>query len=193
MEILKYKGFEGSTDLDMKRNVCRGKILYIDDVVTYESKSIDDLQKQFEDAVDDYVETCNQIGKEPQKPCRGQFNVRLSPELHRAATRRAIADDTSLNDVVCQSLEAYLAPATSSASVTLPSVEIVGANTNSKLVLYLSNYGARNLAQPGSAANTVRVSQSADHAESKQPKQYWEATGSQIVELQGSQDISYTH
>ena len=118
MEILKYKEFEGSAELDMKRRVCRGMILYIDDLVTYESSSIDDLQKQFEAAVDDYIETCNQISKEPQKSCRGQFNVRVSPELHRAATRRSIADDTSLNDVVCKALEAYLVTTTSHATDT---------------------------------------------------------------------------
>lgn len=115
MEILKYKEFEGSAELDMNRNVCRGKILFVDDVVTYESKSIDGLQKEFEAAVDDYIDTCKQVGKEPQKSCRGQFNVRVTPELHRAATRRAISDETSLNDVVFQALSVYLAPATGAA------------------------------------------------------------------------------
>ena len=108
MEILKYKNFEGSAELSLQKGVCWGKILYIDDVVTYESGSINELQKQFEDAVDDYIETCALVGKEPQKPCRGQFNVRVSPELHKAALRRAVTDDSSLNDVVCKALDAYL-------------------------------------------------------------------------------------
>ncbi len=29
MDILKYKGYEGSTKIDMERGVCRGKILFI--------------------------------------------------------------------------------------------------------------------------------------------------------------------
>lgn len=110
MEILKYKSFEGSAELDMQKKFCWGKILYIDDVVTYQSESIANLQKQFEEAVDDYIETCKLVGKEPQKPCRGLFNVRVSPELHKAALRRAITDETSLNDVVCRALESYLSP-----------------------------------------------------------------------------------
>lgn len=108
MEILKYKDFEGSAELDMHKKVCRGKVLFIDDLVTYESANIDGLQVEFETAVDDYVETCKQIGKEPQKSCRGQFNVRVPPEVHRAAARRAVVDKTSLNDVVCKALERYL-------------------------------------------------------------------------------------
>ena len=110
MEILRYKEFEGSAELDMARNVCRGKILHIDDLVTYESKSVSGLQKQFEDAVDDYIETCQQIGKIAQKSCRGQFNVRVGPELHREAVRRSVCENISLNEVVCRALSFYLVP-----------------------------------------------------------------------------------
>lgn len=110
MEILRYKEFEGSAELDMARNVCRGKILHIDDLVTYESKSVGGLQKQFEDAVDDYVETCEQVGKKAQKSCRGQFNVRVGPELHREAVRRSVYENISLNEVVCRALSFYLVP-----------------------------------------------------------------------------------
>jgi predicted HicB family RNase H-like nuclease len=124
MEILKYKEFEGSAELDVKRGVCRGKILHIDDVVTYESKDVLRLQKEFEDAVVDYLETCNLIGKEPQKPCRGQFNVRVSPELHRAAARKAILENTSLNDVVRKALDAYLASTANTAFEMARSVQL---------------------------------------------------------------------
>jgi predicted HicB family RNase H-like nuclease len=108
VEFLRYKEFEGSAELDMARNVCRGKILHIDDLVTYESKSVGGLQKQFEDAVDDYVETCEQVGKKAQKSCRGQFNVRVGPELHREAVRRSVYENISLNEVVCRALSIYL-------------------------------------------------------------------------------------
>ena len=108
MEIIKYKDFEGSVETDIERNCCRGKILFIDDLVTYESETLQGLQKQFEESVEDYVETCKQIGKEPQKPFRGLFNVRVKPELHRAAVKKAAADETSLNDLVSKALESYL-------------------------------------------------------------------------------------
>lgn len=174
MEILKYKEFEGSAELDMKRNVCRGKILYIDDAVTYESTSIQNLQNEFEEAVDDYIETCKQIGKDPQKSCRGQFNVRVSPELHRAATRRSITDDTSLNDVVCQALESYLSPAAAmnygDKTHTANFLEIVT----------LSQTAPAELARPlDSIATTIRVIQHPHHAEVAEPKE-WEAVGSSI-------------
>ena len=56
MDILKYKDYEGTAELDMSRGVCRGKILFINDLVTYEAASPADLQREFEAAVDDYLD-----------------------------------------------------------------------------------------------------------------------------------------
>ncbi len=108
MKTLTFNGFEGSAEIDTERQVCRGKLLFIPDLVTYEADSPKDLQTAFEDAVRDYVETCETLGREPHKPFRGSFNVRVNPELHRAAAVRAAHDDVSLNDVVVRSLECYV-------------------------------------------------------------------------------------
>lgn len=108
MDTLTYKGYEGTAELDMTRQVCRGKILFIDDLVTYEADSPANLQKEFEVAVDDYIETCAMLKREPQKPLKGQFNVRIPPDLHRAALLRAKKDEISLNEVVVRALDAWL-------------------------------------------------------------------------------------
>ncbi len=108
MDILKYNGYEGTSELDMDRCICRGKILFIDDLVTYEADSPKDLQVEFEAAVDDYLETCKELGREPKKPLKGQFNVRVSPELHKKAVLRAMQDGTYLNDVTAKALEGYV-------------------------------------------------------------------------------------
>ncbi len=108
MNILKYKDYEGTAELDMERFACRGKILFIDDLVTYESDSPANLQKEFEAAVDDYIETCVLLNREPKKPLKGQFNVRVPATLHKAASLRAITDNVSLNDVVVSALNAYV-------------------------------------------------------------------------------------
>lgn len=108
MGILKHKDYEGTAELDTDRMVCRGKILFIDDLVTYEAATPADLQKEFESAVDDYIETCATLGREAKKPLKGQFNVRIPPELHKTATLRALADGASLNDVVVRALDAFV-------------------------------------------------------------------------------------
>ncbi len=108
MDILKYKDYEGTAELDMARGVCRGKILFIDDLVTYEAPNPHDLQREFERAVDDYIETCRTLGREPKKPLKGLFNVRVPPEMHKAAALRALGDNVGLNDVVVRALHVFL-------------------------------------------------------------------------------------
>lgn len=108
MDILKYKGYEGTAELDMSRKVCRGKILFISDLVTYESDSPSSLQSAFEDAVEDYIETCEILCRKPQKPLSGVFNVRIPPSLHREASIRAISDDIPLNQIVVRALDMFV-------------------------------------------------------------------------------------
>lgn len=108
MDLLKYKDYEGTAELDMAKHVCCGRVLFIDDLVTYEANAPADLQDEFEAAVDDYIQTCADVGKEPQRPFRGLFNVRVPATLHRAAAIRATCDGVALNDVVVRALDAFL-------------------------------------------------------------------------------------
>jgi predicted HicB family RNase H-like nuclease len=138
MNILKYKSYEGTAEIDMDRQVCRGKILFINDLVTYEAASPKELQSEFEAAVDDYLETCEELGRDAQKPLKGQFNVRIPPQLHKLASIKAVQNDISLNDVVVKALESYLNSSTNinhSVKVTVDIQDeqitrmIAGANT----------------------------------------------------------------
>lgn len=113
MDTMTYKSYEGTADIDMERSVCRGKILFINDLVTYESETPAGLKREFEAAVDDYLETCTAIGREAQKPLKGMFNVRISPDLHKSLMIRSIKDKVSQNEVVARSLDAYLNGSTS--------------------------------------------------------------------------------
>jgi predicted HicB family RNase H-like nuclease len=108
MTILKYKDYAGSADLDMDRGVLRGKILFIGDLVTYEAPTVKELQQEFEAAVDDYVDTCKEIGKAPQKSFTGVFNVRIEPECHKALAMLAAIDGRTLNAVVAEALHGYV-------------------------------------------------------------------------------------
>lgn len=107
-DILKYKGYEGTVEVDMTLGICRGRVLFIKDLITFEAESPKKLRAEFEAAVDDYLETCHGLKREPQRPASGQFSVRTDPQIHMDAIRRAIHDDTSLNSVVISALKCYL-------------------------------------------------------------------------------------
>lgn len=108
MDILKYKEYEGTAEIDTQQGICFGKVLFISDLVTYQADSPKELRVEFEAAIEDYIATCAALGIEPKKPCSGQFNVRVTPELHREATLRALTDNVSLNTVVSRALQTYV-------------------------------------------------------------------------------------
>jgi predicted HicB family RNase H-like nuclease len=69
-----YKGYDGTAEVDVDRGVCRGKILFINDLVSYQSATVEGLRVSFKEAVDYYLETCQQLGREPQVPRKGSFD-----------------------------------------------------------------------------------------------------------------------
>lgn len=108
MKTLSYQGYEGTIEVDMDEGVCRGKLLFIHDLVTYVAETPKLLRKAFEEAVDDYLATCEELGRSPKKPFRGSFNVRVPPQLHRDAALRAARDDVALNEVLVRALDCYI-------------------------------------------------------------------------------------
>jgi predicted HicB family RNase H-like nuclease len=74
MDTLKFKGYEGTVELDQERGVCRGKVLLANDLVTYEATTLADLRSEFEAAVDDYLETCRALGRSPSVAFNDQLN-----------------------------------------------------------------------------------------------------------------------
>ncbi|BCG46467.1 hypothetical protein GEOBRER4_n1263 [Citrifermentans bremense] len=107
-DIFEYQGYSGSIQISVKDNCLFGKILFINDVITYEADNIKELKNEFISAVNDYIETCKEIGKEPDHPFKGSFNVRVKSELHRKASIRAFTEKISLNELVSKSIETYL-------------------------------------------------------------------------------------
>ncbi|KJU84966.1 HicB family protein [Candidatus Magnetobacterium bavaricum] len=52
-----------------------GRIEAIDDLVTFEGDSVDDLKTAFHEAVDDYLLLCDEVGKKAIRHCRDNVIV----------------------------------------------------------------------------------------------------------------------
>jgi predicted HicB family RNase H-like nuclease len=102
---LTYKGFIGSVHFSAEDEIFYGKIEAINDLIMFEGKTVQELKKNFHEAVDDYLETCKALGREPNKPFKGGFNVRISPEMHKKAIERATMLGISLNQLVQKAIE----------------------------------------------------------------------------------------
>ncbi|WP_257669967.1 type II toxin-antitoxin system HicB family antitoxin [Parapedobacter tibetensis] len=103
-DILTYKDYRGTVSYQAEDEVLHGKILGIDDLVTYEATSTPALKNAFHEAVDDYIATCEAIGKSPQKTFKGSFNVRIPSDLHKDAAMVAATRQMSLNDLVKEAI-----------------------------------------------------------------------------------------
>jgi predicted HicB family RNase H-like nuclease len=107
-DMMLYKDYYGSVHYSDEDRLFFGKVAYIRSLISYEGTDVESLRKSFEEAVDDYLETCREEGKEPERPFRGSFNVRTGSELHRQATLYAQEQGTNLNTIVIKALEHYL-------------------------------------------------------------------------------------
>jgi len=104
METLNYKGYIGSLHYSAEDKTFWGKLEMIRSLVTFEATNAEELEENFKQAVEDYLETCRQNGLSPEKPFKGVFNVRINPELHKAAYEKALKNGVSLNKFVESSI-----------------------------------------------------------------------------------------
>ncbi len=97
---IEYKGYIGSIEYSSEDKLFFGKIELIDDLVTFEADSASELEINFENAVNEYLQTCKDLGRKPQKTYKGVFNVRIEPKLHQRIHQEALKAGLSLNAFV---------------------------------------------------------------------------------------------
>lgn len=104
-DVLTYKNFIGSLHYSSEDNVFYGKVEGIDDLVTFEGKSVKELNNAFKESIQDYLILCKETGKKPLKTFKGSFNVRITLKLHRLAFQKALKRGMSLNKFVNKAIE----------------------------------------------------------------------------------------
>jgi predicted HicB family RNase H-like nuclease len=81
-----------------------GASLNTRDIIAFDGLSVDELEASFFAAVDEYLDDCNHLGKDPDKPFSGRFNLRIPPDLHRQVVICAEKEGVSLNTFVEKTL-----------------------------------------------------------------------------------------
>ena len=98
--FLEYNGYICRVEYSQEDKYFFGKLSMINDLVTFEAYTADELEINFKDAVDEYLDTCKLLNKVPQKAFKGVFNIKVGSELHLAAVRNALRIGVSLNTYV---------------------------------------------------------------------------------------------
>jgi predicted HicB family RNase H-like nuclease len=104
-KLLKYKKYVGTIEYDLKDNILYGHVLFVRSSLQYQGETLEELQKDFESAIDEYLTFCKNRGIEPEKGFSGTFNIRTGEELHRKLVTIAKEKELSLNAFITQSLE----------------------------------------------------------------------------------------
>jgi predicted HicB family RNase H-like nuclease len=103
-----YKGYTATVVFDPDDMVLHGRVDNLRDLITFRAPAIEDLQKEFESAIDEYLEYCAARGKEPDRPYSGRFVLRLEPALHRKVAIAADRQEVSINTWIVNAINTAL-------------------------------------------------------------------------------------
>lgn len=106
--LLSYKNYNGTVEYSNEDKCLYGRVLGIKSLLSYEGKSVKELEEEFQATIDDYLLDCAERGLEPEQAYKGTFNVRISPELHRSIALYAIEHGQSLNASVEEAICAMI-------------------------------------------------------------------------------------
>ena len=103
--MLEYKGYHATIEFDADDNIFVGEVFGITDSLNFHGASVSELKKMFKQCIDNYLDLCKQIGKNPDKEYKGSFNVRIPPEMHKKAALEATRQRITLNQYVVRAIE----------------------------------------------------------------------------------------
>lgn len=92
-----YKGYIARVEFDPRDEIFVGRVLGIEDRISFHGETVAKLRAGFHAAVDHYLADCTATGRAPQKPYSGKILLRLPPEVHARAAMMAEARGKSLN------------------------------------------------------------------------------------------------
>lgn len=97
MNTMTYRGYAARIDYSDDDVCFVGHLVGINDVVGFHGESVAELRAAFEEAVDDYLQTCEKLNRAPQKPYSGDLVLRIPPEVHAAIAMAAEVNGKSIN------------------------------------------------------------------------------------------------
>jgi predicted HicB family RNase H-like nuclease len=103
--MLEHRGYRGHVEYDDEARLFHGEVAGLRDVVTFQGRSVEEIEESFRDSVEDYLEYCEQRGEDPDRAYSGKFLVRVDPELHRKVALRAELEGKSLNQLISEQLK----------------------------------------------------------------------------------------
>jgi predicted HicB family RNase H-like nuclease len=103
--MLTYRGYSACVEINEADGVLLGQVLDLNDSITFEGRTVEELRHSFEESIDSYLEYCSKIGKSPDKPFSGKISYRTDPETHRKISLAASHVGLSINGWMDETLK----------------------------------------------------------------------------------------
>ena len=97
MNTMRHKGYAARIEYSDEDSCFIGHIAGINDIIVFHGDSVAQLRTAFEEAVEDYLETCKKLNKLQQKPYSGNLRLRIPPDIHVAIAKAAEASGKDLD------------------------------------------------------------------------------------------------
>lgn len=97
MNTLNYRGYAARMDFDTNDKIIVGRVVDIDDIITFHGGSVVEFELAFHQAIDGYIRACEQLGQTADKPASGRMMLRVNPVVHAAAVKASARSGQSLN------------------------------------------------------------------------------------------------
>jgi predicted HicB family RNase H-like nuclease len=105
MNSMTYKGYFAKISFDERDNIFWGKVIGINDSITFEGETVRQLIEDFHNGIDHYLADCKREGRNPDKPYSGKLTLRIPPNVHAEIAAAAALAGKSLNKWVGDMLE----------------------------------------------------------------------------------------
>lgn len=104
-----YKGYHADVEYDTDTSYWCGWLYGISDLVTFGGETEEELEKDFHDAVEDYLEYCEEIGKKPKRELNPYLSFQVTRETHKSLLEAAKKIGKTPDELVEKILTDYLA------------------------------------------------------------------------------------
>lgn len=102
--MLEYKDYHATITYNADDELFVGEVFGIADSLNFHGSSIEELKQMFAQSIDNYLDLCKKVGKDPEKEFKGSFNVRIPSELHKKISILAAQQKITLNQYVVNAL-----------------------------------------------------------------------------------------
>ncbi len=97
MNTMQYKGYTTRMDFDAEDKIIIGRVVDVDDIITFHGSSVAGFENAFHAAVDSYIAACEKLNQSAEKPASGRLMLRVNPAVHAAAVKASARSGQSLN------------------------------------------------------------------------------------------------